>query len=97
MGYETFLIDRQAYITILIGRDYLDGVKVLKRSLDKTKPKHPFYVLLPDNISKDIADELENEKINILYTSPLGNEVMGRDNKKVGIILQKQQRKVCYD
>lgn len=71
----------EAYITVLIGRDYLDGVKVLKRSLDKTKPKHPFYVLLPDNISKDIADELENEKINILYTSPLGNEVMGRDNK----------------
>ena len=58
----------------------MNGVKVLKSSLDRTKPKHPFYVLLPDNISKDIVDELENEKINILYTSPFGNEIMGRDN-----------------
>ena len=65
----------------MVGRDYLDGVKVLKRSLDRTKPKHPFYVLVPDNIGKDIISELENERINTLYTSPLGNKVIDRDNK----------------
>ena len=72
---------QKAYITVLTGRDYLDGVRVLKRSLDRTKPKHPFYVLLPDDIGKDIGDELETEDINTLYISPLSNEIMGRDNK----------------
>lgn len=71
----------KAYITILTGKNYLDGVRVLKESLSRTRPKYSFYVLVPNDINKELVKELEKSSINVLRTSPFGNEIMEKDNK----------------
>lgn len=71
----------KAYITVLIGENYLDGVRVLKESLSRTLPKYPFYVLVPNDINKELIKELEKSRINVLRTRPFGNEIMEKKNK----------------
>lgn len=47
-----------AYITVLTGRDYLDGVRTLLYSLNKTKSRFPLVVLVPDDFDRSIQETL---------------------------------------
>lgn len=70
-----------AYITVLTGKNYLDGVRVLEESLKRTNTKIPFFVVVPNDINYEIIMELEKSKIKILQTSPFDKKITNRKNK----------------
>jgi glycogenin len=57
---------RYAFVSVLTTDDYLDGVLVLKCSLEKTKPKYPFVLLVTPNLSQKTKETLSNHKIEFI-------------------------------
>jgi alpha-N-acetylglucosamine transferase len=55
-----------SFVSVLSTDDYLDGVLVLKHSLEKTKPKYPFTLLVTPNLSERVIDCLLKHKIDFI-------------------------------
>ena len=67
----------KAYITFLSTNNYLKGVMVLKRSLEKVDSKYPLYCMVTDNISKDNINALKKMGIKIININriDISNEI----------------------
>lgn len=59
---------KYSFVSALTTDDYLDGVLVLKYSLEKTNPKHPFLLLITPNLSEQVVDSLSKHKVNFITT-----------------------------
>lgn len=55
-----------SFVSALTTDDYLDGVLVLKYSLEKTKPKYPFALLVTPNLSETTVETLSKHKISLI-------------------------------
>ena len=47
-------MDSKAYITVLSNDTYLAGALCLKKCLDNINSKYPLYVLITNNVSKEV-------------------------------------------
>jgi len=59
-------LKKYSFVSVLTTDDYLEGVLVLKHSLEKTKPKYPFLLLVTPNLSEKVMESLSSHKINFI-------------------------------
>ena len=62
-----------SYVSILSTDNYLLGILVLNFSLQKTKPKHPFHVLVTPNLEQTTLNTLELAGIKTIPIEPIPN------------------------
>lgn len=70
----------KAYVTVFTNRGYLDGVKVLKKSLEMVNSKYPLVVLVPQTISPDIIEELKTENITYSIVKSFDTDIIPVEN-----------------
>lgn len=71
-----------AYITVLTGADYLDGVRTLLYSLKKTESCFPLVVLVSENINNDIENTLRGWGCQIAHAPGIDLGVYAQQNPR---------------
>lgn len=59
-------ISNYSFVSILTTDEYLDGVLVLKYSLESTKPRYPFVLLITPNVSEKTKEILMSHDIDFI-------------------------------
>lgn len=77
--------DRQAYVSVLSSDDYVDGILVLHRSLERTRPRFPFHVLLTRSVGPQAREALQVAGISTIDIDDVAvPEPIATRNRKVG-------------
>lgn len=67
---------RYSYVSILSTDSYLLGAIVLHKSLQDTKPKYPFHLLITPNLSPDTVNILHKLNIKTIKIDPIKNPIL---------------------
>jgi len=68
-----------SFVSVLSTDDYLDGVLVLKYSLDKTSPKYPFVLLVTPNLSQNTIEALRKHNVDLITIEGIASPVVVTD------------------
>lgn len=72
---------KYCYVTVLTTQSYLEGCRILYKSLQATMPKYPFVVVCPDNIPKNVTDCLTQLGISYHLAENLNADILSRENQ----------------
>ncbi len=70
----------KTYMTVFTNKNYLGGVKVLKKSLELVSSKYPLTVLIPEGIDEEIIEELIAENISYSTVKPFDDSIFKAEN-----------------
>lgn len=65
-----------SYVSILTTDSYLFGALVLWKSLQDTKPKHPFHLLVTPNLSTETTTLISKAGIKTIKIDPIKNPIL---------------------
>jgi glycogenin glucosyltransferase len=76
-------ISNYSFVSILTTDEYLDGVLVLKYSLESTQTRYPFVLLITPNVSKKVKEILISHDINFITVQGIeGPRLVKEDHLK---------------
>ncbi len=67
---------KYSYVSILTTDSYLFGALVLWKSLNDTKPKYPFHLLVTPNLSDETMTLLDKSGIKTIKIDPIKNPIL---------------------
>lgn len=62
---------KYAYVSVITNWKYMRGLSVMLRTLNKTNPQYPVYVVVPDNKESLFYDTVEQMGANLIKREPL--------------------------
>jgi alpha-N-acetylglucosamine transferase len=78
-GGNRVTMKKYSFVSILTTDDYLDGVLVLKYSLDKTNSKYPFLLLVTPNLSESVISSLTRHNVDFAGIKKIENPSLVSD------------------
>lgn len=67
---------KYSYVSILTTDSYLFGALTLWKSLQDTKPKYPFHLLITPNLSQESITLIQKSNIPIIKIEPIKNPIL---------------------